>query len=45
MATLEDAIRTIDLETRELLGSTFDQVNDHFGRMFPSLFGGGTARW
>jgi chromosome segregation protein len=44
MATLEDAIRTIDLETRELLGSTFDQVNDHFGRMFPSLFGGGTAR-
>ncbi|MEO8079968.1 MAG: chromosome segregation protein SMC, partial [Caldimonas sp.] len=44
MATLEDAIRKIDIETRELLGATFDQVNDHFGRMFPTLFGGGTAR-
>ena len=44
MATLEDAIRKIDLETRELLGTTFDQVNDHFGRMFPTLFGGGNAR-
>ncbi len=44
MTTLEDAIRRIDLETRELLGTTFDQVNDHFGRMFPILFGGGTAR-
>jgi chromosome segregation protein len=44
MVTLEDAIRRIDLETRELLGSTFEQVNEHFGRMFPTLFGGGTAR-
>ncbi|HWK85762.1 MAG TPA: chromosome segregation protein SMC, partial [Caldimonas sp.] len=44
MATLEDAIRKIDLETRQLLGTTFDQVNEHFGRMFPLLFGGGTAR-
>jgi chromosome segregation protein len=44
MATLEDAIRKIDLETRELLASTFNQVNEHFGRMFPSLFGGGNAR-
>ncbi len=44
IATLEDAIRKIDLETRELLSSTFEQVNGHFGRMFPSLFGGGTAR-
>ena len=42
--TLEDAIRKIDLETRDLLGATFNQVNAHFGRMFPSLFGGGTAR-
>ncbi|MBK1690157.1 chromosome segregation protein SMC [Rubrivivax gelatinosus] len=42
--TLEDAIRKIDLETRDLLGSTFNQVNEHFGRMFPSLFGGGQAR-
>ncbi|MCW5610613.1 MAG: chromosome segregation protein SMC [Rubrivivax sp.] len=42
--TLEDAIHKIDLETRELLASTFNQVNEHFGRMFPSLFGGGQAR-
>jgi chromosome segregation protein len=44
MATLEGAIRTIDVETRELLAQTFNQVNDHFGRMFPTLFGGGTAK-
>ncbi|NUP86929.1 MAG: chromosome segregation protein SMC, partial [Burkholderiaceae bacterium] len=42
--TLEDAIRKIDFETRELLGQTFAQVNEHFGSMFPSLFGGGNAR-
>ena len=44
MATLEDAIRRIDLETRELLRKTFDEVNGHFGQMFPVLFGGGSAR-
>ena len=44
IATLEDAIHKIDLETRDLLASTFNQVNEHFGRMFPSLFGGGNAR-
>jgi len=44
ISTLEDAIRKIDLETRQLLQQTFDQVNEHFGRMFPTLFGGGTAR-
>jgi chromosome segregation protein len=44
MGTLEDAIRKIDAETRELLSSTFDAVNGHFGRMFPELFGGGQAR-
>jgi chromosome segregation protein len=42
--TLEDAIRKIDGETRELLGGTFKTVNEHFGRMFPELFGGGQAR-
>ena len=41
--TLEAAIRKIDAETRELLGQTFTQVNEHFGRMFPTLFGGGRA--
>jgi chromosome segregation protein len=44
IATLEGAIHKIDLETRELLAQTFNQVNEHFGRMFPTLFGGGTAR-
>ncbi|MBU4424322.1 MAG: chromosome segregation protein SMC, partial [Gammaproteobacteria bacterium] len=44
MNTLEDAIRKIDGETRQLLSGTFDTVNGHFGRMFPELFGGGQAR-
>lgn len=44
MTTLEDAIKKIDAETRDLLGSTFQTVNEHFGRMFPELFGGGNAR-
>ncbi len=44
MQTLEDAIHKIDLETRDLLGATFEQVNMHFGRMFPVLFGGGQAK-
>ena len=44
MNTLEDAIKKIDAETRDLLGSTFETVNMHFGRMFPELFGGGNAR-
>ena len=42
--TLEDAIRKIDAETRELLSSTFEVVNGHFSRMFPELFGGGQAK-
>jgi chromosome segregation protein len=44
MTTLEDAIKKIDAETRDLLGGTFKIVNEHFGRMFPELFGGGHAR-
>ena len=44
MVTLEDAIRKIDGETRELLAGTFNTVNEHFGRMFPELFGGGNAK-
>ena len=44
MNTLEDAIRKIDAETRDLLGGTFKIVNEHFSRMFPELFGGGNAR-
>ena len=44
MTTLEAAIKKIDGETRELLSGTFNSVNQHFGRMFPELFGGGNAR-
>ena len=44
MTTLEDAIKKIDAETRDLLSSTFATVNEHFGRMFPELFGGGNAQ-
>jgi chromosome segregation protein len=44
LATLEDAIRRIDRETRERLQQTFDDVNEHFSKMFPALFGGGNAK-
>ena len=44
ITTLEDAIKKIDAETRDLLGSTFETVNGHFGKMFPELFGGGNAK-
>jgi chromosome segregation protein len=44
MATLEDAIRRIDKESRELLMDTYNQVNQHLAEMFPVLFAGGEAR-
>ena len=44
METLENAIRRIDRETRALLQSTFDSVNNSFGELFPILFGGGEAK-
>ena len=44
METLENAIRRIDRETRDLLHSTYDAVNQNFGELFPILFGGGEAR-
>ncbi len=44
IATLEDAIRRIDKETRDLLQDTFDRVNQQFSELFPILFGGGNAR-
>jgi len=44
MTTLEDAIKKIDAETRDLLAGTFKTVNEHFGKMFPELFGGGNAQ-
>nr|WP_284503079.1 chromosome segregation protein SMC [Caballeronia sp. GAWG1-1] len=44
IGTLEDAIQRIDQETRALLQGTFDEVNRHFGELFPRLFGGGQAK-
>jgi chromosome segregation protein len=44
MATLEDAIRRIDKESRELLMDTYNKVNQHLAEMFPVLFAGGEAR-
>jgi chromosome segregation protein len=44
MATLEDAIRRIDRESRDLLMATYEEVNRHLSEMFPILFGGGEAR-
>lgn len=43
IATLEDAIRRIDRETRSRLQQTFDEANRHFGELFTTLFGGGQA--
>jgi chromosome segregation protein len=43
MLTLETAILTINHETRAMLQTTFDQVNQYFGNLFPQLFGGGEA--
>lgn len=44
IATLEDAIRRIDRETRSLLKNTFDEVNQSLNELFPVLFGGGHAQ-
>jgi chromosome segregation protein len=44
LATLENAIRRIDRETREMLRQTFEDANRQFGQLFPVLFGGGEAR-
>jgi len=44
MATLEDAIKRIDKESRDLLMDTYNKVNQHLSEMFPVLFGGGEAR-
>ncbi len=42
--TLEDAIKKIDRETRDKLMHTFNTVNQHFGELFATLFGGGQAK-
>ncbi|QYJ80071.1 chromosome segregation protein SMC [Shewanella acanthi] len=43
LATLEEAIRKIDKETRTRFKATFDTVNEDLGRLFPKVFGGGRA--
>lgn len=44
METLEEAIRRIDKESRDLLMATYDSVNRNLSELFPILFGGGDAR-
>jgi chromosome segregation protein len=43
LATLEEAIRKIDRETRTRFKETFDRVNAGLQELFPRLFGGGHA--
>ncbi|THB73971.1 MAG: chromosome segregation protein SMC [Gammaproteobacteria bacterium] len=43
LATLENAIKKIDRETRTRFKETFDKVNSGLQAMFPRLFGGGHA--
>ncbi|MCC7121423.1 MAG: chromosome segregation protein SMC, partial [Gammaproteobacteria bacterium] len=43
LATLDDAMRKIDKETRTRFKETFDQVNAGLQRLFPLLVGGGHA--
>ena len=43
LATLDEAIRKIDRETRTRFKETFDRVNIGVQELFPRLFGGGHA--
>jgi len=43
LATLDEAIRRIDRETRTRFRDTYEKVNDGLARTFPRLFGGGSA--
>ena len=43
LATLEDAMRKIDKESRTRFKETFDRLNNNLKEMFPMLFGGGHA--
>lgn len=43
-ATLEEAIRRIDAETRSRLKDTYDRVSREFKILFTELFGGGEAQ-
>lgn len=43
IARLRGAIGSLNREGRARLMKAFDDVNDHFGRLFSTLFGGGAA--
>ena len=43
LATLEGAIHKIDKETKTRFKETFDQVNNRFQELFPTVFGGGKS--
>jgi len=43
LATLENAMRKMDRETRARFRETFERVNAGLGELFPRLFGGGQA--
>jgi chromosome segregation protein len=43
LATLENAMRKIDHETKTRFKSTFEQVNNDLKMLFPKVFGGGSA--
>jgi len=44
LATMTDAIKRIDRETRGRFRDTFDKVNHGLQALFPQLFGGGIAQ-
>lgn len=44
LATLKEAIFKIDTETRKKFKITFEDINNNFQKLFPKLFGGGSAR-
>lgn len=43
LVLLDDAIRKIDVETKNKFKSTFDVLNHYFKELFPQVFGGGYA--
>ena len=43
LATLENAIRRIDKETRNRFKETFEKINSGLQELFPKVFGGGSA--
>lgn len=43
MEALESSINKINQESRKRFRSTFERVNEEFGKLFPQLFGGGEA--